>query len=1342
MSFRVRSYRWVQGLIFAIQQINRSAGLLPNTTLGFMIHDSCGVIVRALEGTVWMLSGEEEPVINYKCHSLMPMTAVIGDASSLASIPMARLLGLHRYPQISYGATVPLLTNKNNFPSFFRTVASDDVQSLAIARLVAHFRWTWVGILADESDYGLQGSQILKKELEKAGICIAFYNTLSTVYSILKSKRITELILTSTAKVAIIFSSDDSLFPFMEDFVRNNITGMIWIASDGWSISPIFAKKDLWPTLQGTIGLVPSRGDMPGFREYLYAIHPKFSVNDIFIKEFWEEAFGCRWLVINKTSTAQYDGPAACTGSENLHEFANPFFDFLNLRTTYATYNAVYAVAYGLQDLSSCRDGHGPFVNGTCASLSKFKPWQLLHYIKHVHFRNPAGAEVFFDKNGDPPGTYDIVNWQLGSNGEAKSYTVGRFDSSFGERDQLEINDSLIFKGKDQGQRQDTPSPVFAPPAYSSEDAVSGTKQASKKAQVACKEHKECSDLQAGLRKDDEGKTRHSGDHEAIVSTNEWVGGQILLKLEGRTTSELGRMGEKALKRKDVEEEAKEWAEIMKEVESKEKEEKEGQDNLRGERELLEERDREERKMKRQRELEETAIWKAEEEKGETVANKERKEKINSSIRGVGLRTQMKTIQQPDRPNHIDGSYAIKINIRGIIHRSYKGKEDKRKRLRKLVLQNLDRLIGGCLGGQKSLFKLPKETARSMKMDSSKKDEIEKERKIEKEISLQPNKSREIIEIEPKIDECNKGRNMTEDLLQRTNDQTKEIPQVENRESTKGMQTIKKTQKTGTEVKKPNEDLAQTPQLETEQTDAEQGNEAALLLLSIYDDEIEQQLENDLVSEESVLELQLSTRKLTQKTKNDGFVTLEEKRSAIEKNNKQINSKKELFKRMIDQSEKESSIQKRKKEKTKRTVDKGIKKEHRKDKKTSRRAETIREETTGHRLMLERVIKTKDGLILNRANLMGLLAYHNYGTRRTYYIKDLFWLLEDCKNICTIPRSACSDPCKPGHRKVTQPRLPICCFNCVLCPEGEIANQSDSNECLKCPDHHWANDRRDICIPKTVEFLSFQDGLGATLATLAAVSCIFPATILLVFIKNRDTPVVKANNRELSFLLLIALTLCFLCSLIFIGQPQRITCILRQTAFGVIFAFCVSCLLAKTILVVVAFNSTKPNSSLRKWIGHWLPNLILISCTSVQVLICSVWLAISSPFPQYDVTSHTSIVTIKCNEGSTLAFWFMLGYLGLLASVSFGVAFLARKLPDSFNEATYITFSMLGFVSVWVSFIPAYVSTKGKYMVAVEIFAILSSTYGLLCCIFMPKCYIIWFRPDMNSKDYISDSYK
>ncbi|XP_043943096.1 vomeronasal type-2 receptor 26-like [Protopterus annectens] len=336
-----------------------------------------------------------------------------------------------------------------------------------------------------------------------------------------------------------------------------------------------------------------------------------------------------------------------------------------------------------------------------------------------------------------------------------------------------------------------------------------------------------------------------------------------------------------------------------------------------------------------------------------------------------------------------------------------------------------------------------------------------------------------------------------------------------------------------------------------------------------------------------------------------------------------------------------------------------------------------------------------------------------------------------------IPKSQCSESCSPGYRKAIRSGQPFCCFDCILCSEGEIANHTDSEECLKCPYEYWPNNMQDSCIPKVIEYLALEDPLGTILATVAILYAVLTGVILLVFVKNHNTPVVRANNRVLSYLLLISLVLCFLCCLIFIGHPVKLTCVLRQTAFGLIFAVCVSCVLAKTVMVTIAFSATNPSSSLRKWVGPTLPNTIVTVCTLAQGVLCTTWIISSPPFPEVNMKSQIGKIILECNEGSVTAFWCMLGYMGLLAVVSFIMAFVSRKLPESFNEAKYITFSLIVFVSVWLCFIPAYIGTKGKYMVAVEIFAILSSSAGLLLCIFIPKCYIILLRPEINTKDFL-----
>ncbi|XP_052052138.1 vomeronasal type-2 receptor 116-like [Apodemus sylvaticus] len=333
----------------------------------------------------------------------------------------------------------------------------------------------------------------------------------------------------------------------------------------------------------------------------------------------------------------------------------------------------------------------------------------------------------------------------------------------------------------------------------------------------------------------------------------------------------------------------------------------------------------------------------------------------------------------------------------------------------------------------------------------------------------------------------------------------------------------------------------------------------------------------------------------------------------------------------------------------------------------------------------------------------------------------------------TVPRSVCSESCRPGFRKAVQEGKDVCCFDCTPCADNEISNETDMDRCVKCPESHYANSEKNHCLQKSFTFLAYEEPLGMALTITALCFSVLTAVILVVFVKHRDTPIVKANNRALSYTLLLTLFICFLSSLLFIGQPNTNTCVLQQTVFGILFTVALSTVLAKAITVVIAFKATVPARMVRWLMVSRAPNFIIPICTMIQIVICGIWLVTAPPFIDQDTHAEHGHIIIVCNMGSTVAFHTVLGYLCSLALGSYTMAFLSRNLPDTFNEAKFLSFSMQVFFCVWITFLPVYHSTKGKVMVAMEVFSILASSIALLGLIFVPKCYIILLRPEKNS---------
>ena len=95
-------------------------------------------------------------------------------------------------------------------------------------------------------------------------------------------------------------------------------------------------------------------------------------------------------------------------------------------------------------------------------------------------------------------------------------------------------------------------------------------------------------------------------------------------------------------------------------------------------------------------------------------------------------------------------------------------------------------------------------------------------------------------------------------------------------------------------------------------------------------------------------------------------------------------------------------------------------------------------------------------------------------------------------------------------------------------------------------------------------------------------------------------------------------------------------------------------------------------------------------------------------------------------------------YSLFLAVVCTFYAFKARSLPENFNEARYIGFSMYILLLSSVGYLPINIGLKGSYATNLTCALTLVSSYGLLTCMFGPKIYVILRQPEQNTQEAVS----
>lgn len=324
----------------------------------------------------------------------------------------------------------------------------------------------------------------------------------------------------------------------------------------------------------------------------------------------------------------------------------------------------------------------------------------------------------------------------------------------------------------------------------------------------------------------------------------------------------------------------------------------------------------------------------------------------------------------------------------------------------------------------------------------------------------------------------------------------------------------------------------------------------------------------------------------------------------------------------------------------------------------------------------------------------------------------------------------CSLSCRPGFWKEPKKHFPECCWNCVHCHGNSVTNQSGATACVTCPDGSIANHEKTSCdvIPVT-EVYSTRAGIAVAAACGVGICAVF-ITFVTLF-RQRKTPVVKAASREISYILLFGLAWCYTLPITFIVQPTSLFCNMNPFLLSSGIAMVIGSLLSKTNRIARIFSVKTMRTGKTYFLSNRWQLVFVLLCIMMENSAAAIWIIIS-PRKAERVTYGQYEVTLECAGESLVGVTIWATFNAALILLCTYQAFLVRKVPENYNEAKFITFSMVTVCISGAVFVPTSLGTKGFYRTILTCFLVILCCSIALICLFGPKLYIIFFRPEKN----------
>ncbi|KAG5838879.1 hypothetical protein ANANG_G00228340 [Anguilla anguilla] len=295
-----------------------------------------------------------------------------------------------------------------------------------------------------------------------------------------------------------------------------------------------------------------------------------------------------------------------------------------------------------------------------------------------------------------------------------------------------------------------------------------------------------------------------------------------------------------------------------------------------------------------------------------------------------------------------------------------------------------------------------------------------------------------------------------------------------------------------------------------------------------------------------------------------------------------------------------------------------------------------------------------------------------------------------------VPDSVCSFPCNPGERKKMVKGVP-CCWHCELCDGYQF--QADEFTCETCPFDMRPTENRTGCRPTPIIKLEWHSPWAIIPVFLAILGILATLSVVVTFIRFNDTPMVRASGRELSYVLLTGIFLIYLITFLMIAEPGPVVCAFRRLLLGLGMCISYSAMLTKTNRIYRIFEQGKKSVTPPKFISPTSQLVITFILISVQVSAgVFVWFGVVPPHTIIDYEElrppnpELARGILKCDM-SDLSLISCLSYSLVLMVTCTVYAVKSRGVPETFNEAKPIGFTMYTTCIVWLAFVPIFFGT-------------------------------------------------